>query len=52
VNGEQYIAVLAGGNPFQLSARGDRLWAFKISGTVPAVLAPPEPPTTQPSVAR
>jgi len=52
VNGDQYIAVLAGGNPFQLSGRGDSLWAFKIGGTVPPAPAPPEPPTTQPGVAR
>ena len=48
VNGEQYIAVLAGGNQFQLSGRGDRLWAVKIGGTVPPAPAPPEPPTIQP----
>ena len=29
VNGEQYIAILASGNSFQLSAQGDNLWAFK-----------------------
>ena len=52
VNGEQYIAVLAGGNSSQLSARGDSLWAFKIGGTVPPATAPPEPPTTQPGIPR
>jgi alcohol dehydrogenase (cytochrome c) len=49
VNGEQYIAILAGGNTFQLSKRGDSLWVFKLGGKLPAAPAPPEPPTTQPS---
>ena len=48
VNGEQYVALLAGGSSFQLSQRGDSLWAFKIGGTVPQQPAPPEPPLTQP----
>jgi alcohol dehydrogenase (cytochrome c) len=52
VGGEQYVAILAGGNTFQLSARGDNLWAFKLGGTVPALPAPPEPPTTQPGAGR
>jgi alcohol dehydrogenase (cytochrome c) len=52
VNGEQYIALLAGGNSFLLSKRGDSLWAFKLGGTLPQQPAPPEPPTTQPGPAR
>jgi PQQ-dependent dehydrogenase (methanol/ethanol family) len=52
VDGEQYVAVLSGGNPFQLSARGDRLWAFRLGGTVPPAPAPPEPPLTQPAAGR
>jgi quinohemoprotein ethanol dehydrogenase len=48
VNGEQYVAILAGGNGLMLSARGDRLWAFKLDGRVPQAAAPPEPPTIQP----
>ncbi len=48
VNGEQYVAILAGGNSFQLSGRGDSVWAVKLGGTVPAAAAPPEPPLTQP----
>jgi PQQ-dependent dehydrogenase (methanol/ethanol family) len=51
VNGEQYVAILAGGNTFQLSQRGDNLWAFKLGGTVPEAAAPPPPPTTQPGPA-
>jgi glucose dehydrogenase len=49
VNGEQYVAILAGGNSFQLSKRGDNLWAFKLGGTVKPLPAPPEPPTMQPT---
>ncbi len=52
VNGEQYVAILAGGNTFQLSQRGDNLWAFKLGGTVKPLPAPPEPPTTQPGDTR
>jgi len=52
VGGEQYVAILAGGNTFQLSARGDNLWAFKLGGAVPALPTPPEPPTTQPGAGR
>ena len=52
VNGEQYIALLAGGNSFQLSKRGDSVWAFKLGGTVPQQPAPPEPPLLQPPPAR
>ncbi len=48
VNGEQYIALLTGGNSFMLSKRGDSVWAFKLGGTLPQQPAPPEPPTTQP----
>ena len=48
VNGEQYVALLAGGSSFQLSQRSDALWAFKIGGTVPEQPAPPAPPLKQP----
>jgi quinohemoprotein ethanol dehydrogenase len=51
VNGEQYLAILAGGNTFQLSQHGDSLWAFKLGGAVPAAAAPAEPPTIQPAAA-
>ena len=49
VNGEQYVAVMAGGNTLLMSQRGDRLWAFKLGGTVPPAATPREPPTVQPS---
>jgi alcohol dehydrogenase (cytochrome c) len=51
IGGEQYVAILAGGNTFQLSAHGDNLWAFKIGGSLPAAATPPEPPLTQPAQA-
>jgi len=46
IDGEQYVAVYAGGTsiPYGDSApRGDRLWAFKVGGTVqpPATPTPP-----------
>jgi plastocyanin len=36
IDGEQYIAVLAGGNwlPYPDIPKGDHLWAFKLGGTV------------------
>jgi glucose dehydrogenase len=48
VNGEQYVAVLSGGNALYMSQRGDMLWAFKLGGTVPPAKAPREPPLIQP----
>jgi len=50
IDGEQYIAVYAGGTgiPYGDSAqRGDHLWAFKVAGTVP-----PAPTPTAPIVRR
>ncbi|BCJ68450.1 PQQ-binding-like beta-propeller repeat protein [Polymorphospora rubra] len=45
VDGEQYVAVLAGGNglPYRDVPRGDFLWAFKIGGKVPPAPAPTPP---------
>jgi alcohol dehydrogenase (cytochrome c) len=48
VNGEQYVAVLSAGNSFQLSPRGDNLWAFKLGGKAPPAPEPEAPPTNQP----
>lgn len=48
VAGEQYVAILSGGNSLLLSASGDNLWAFKLGGTVPPAPAPPPPPDVQP----
>src|SRR6185503_122298 len=52
IKGEQYLALLAGGSSFQLSKRGDSVWAFKLNGKVPQEPAPPEPPLTQPAPVR
>jgi PQQ-dependent dehydrogenase (methanol/ethanol family) len=46
INGEQYVAVYAGGTgiPYGNSTpRGDYLWAFKINGKVPPAPAPNPP---------
>jgi PQQ-dependent dehydrogenase (methanol/ethanol family) len=51
VDGEQYIAVYAGGTgiPYGNSApRGDYLWAFKIGGTVAPAPTPPPPVVRRP----
>ncbi len=51
INGEQYIAVYAGGTsiPYGDSApRGDFLWAFKIGGTVAPAPVPPPPAVRRP----
>ncbi|MFD9399995.1 PQQ-binding-like beta-propeller repeat protein [Streptomyces sp. NPDC060011] len=45
VDGEQYIAVLAGGNglPYPDIPKGDHLWAFKVGGKVGPAAAPVPP---------
>jgi PQQ-dependent dehydrogenase (methanol/ethanol family) len=51
VDGEQYLAVYAGGTdiPYGASApRGDFLWAFKIDGTVAPAAAPTTPVVRRP----
>ena len=48
VDGEQYVAILSGGNRLLLSQPGDYVWAFKLGGTVPPAPTPREPPTTHP----
>jgi PQQ-dependent dehydrogenase (methanol/ethanol family) len=52
INGEQYVAVFAGGNsvPYA-SPTGDNLWAFKIGGKVAPAVTPTAPPTRQPITA-
>ena len=52
VAGEQYIAIMAGGNAVLRSQRGDYLWAFKLGGTVPPAPAPREPPSVEPETGR
>jgi len=49
IDGEQYVAVFAGGNGIlYFSARGDNLWAFKLGGKVPEAPTPEPPPIRQP----
>ena len=48
IDGEQYVAILAGGNPWNISEPGDRLWAFKLGGKMPEASAPKPPPLTHP----
>ena len=48
VDGEQYVAIMAGGNSVLRSQRGDYLWAFKLGGTLPQAAAPREPPLVEP----
>jgi PQQ-dependent dehydrogenase (methanol/ethanol family) len=45
IDGEQYIAVFAGGNglPYPDIPRGDNLWAFKLGGRVAPAPAPTPP---------
>jgi quinohemoprotein ethanol dehydrogenase len=43
IAGEQYIAIMAGGNQYMSSAMGDNLWVFKLGGTLPQAAAPPLP---------
>ena len=49
IDGEEYIAVFAGGNalPYN-SPRGDDLWAFKLGGKLQEAQAPEPPPIRQP----
>jgi quinohemoprotein ethanol dehydrogenase len=51
VNGEQYVAILSGGSPYQISQHGDNLWAFKLGGTLGPAAAPTAPSLTQPAAA-
>src|SRR5262245_20576454 len=48
VAGEQYVAIMAGGNSVARSQRGDALWAIKLGGTVAQAAPPREPPTIEP----
>lgn len=51
IDGEQYIAIYAGGTgiPYSNSApRGDNLWAFKLGGKLPEAATPPAPIVRRP----
>jgi len=52
VDGQQYVAVLAGGARVPYSSpQGDDLWGYKLGGTVPQAVAPPPPSSRQPIIA-
>jgi PQQ-dependent dehydrogenase (methanol/ethanol family) len=54
IDGEQYIAILAGGEWEPIGPAvpyGDNLWAFKLGGAVPQAAAPATPPTRNPITA-
>ena len=46
VDGDEYIAIVTGGNSIQGSANGDALWAFSLKGLL-TPLYPPPPPLTK-----
>jgi quinohemoprotein ethanol dehydrogenase len=46
VDGEEYIAIVTGGNTIQFSANGDAVWAFSLKGRVNPLYPPPPPQTT------
>jgi alcohol dehydrogenase (cytochrome c) len=46
VDGEQYIAIVTGGNSIQRSATGDAVWAFSLKGRLGPSWWPPAPPST------
>lgn len=50
VDGEQYVAVYAGGTsiPYSDAPRGDFLWAFKVGGKVPQAATPTPPQVRRP----
>ena len=52
VDGEQYVAVFAGGNgiPYN-SPKGDHIWAFKLGGKVAPAATPAPPSKRQPLTA-
>ncbi len=51
IDNEQYVAIFAGGTgiPYGASApRGDKLWAFKLGGTLPQAATPTPPVVRRP----
>jgi quinohemoprotein ethanol dehydrogenase len=45
VDGDQYIAIVTGGNSIQGSAYGDAVWAFSLKGQLGPLWPPPTPQT-------
>ena len=46
VDGEQYVAIVTGGNSIQRSATGDAVWSFSLKGELGPAWWPPTPPPT------
>jgi PQQ-dependent dehydrogenase (methanol/ethanol family) len=46
VDGDQFVALAAGGNVYNFSANGDAVWAFKLNGMLQPQVAPSPPPST------
>ena len=46
VDGEEYVAIAAGGNQGVGSANGDAVWAFSLKGQLGPAWWPPAPPPT------
>ena len=45
VDGDQFVAIAAGGNQLQGSAYGDAVWVFSLNGKIGPLWAPPPPVT-------
>ena len=45
VDGDEYIAIAAGGNQGNGSANGDAVWTFSLKGQLNPLWPPPPPPT-------
>jgi len=43
IDGDEYVAIAAGGNQGALSANGDAVWAFSLKGQVGPLWPPPAP---------
>jgi quinohemoprotein ethanol dehydrogenase len=46
VDGDEYLAIVTGGNSIQGSANGDAVWAFSLKGQLTPLYPPPPPATT------
>ncbi|HEY0581003.1 MAG TPA: PQQ-binding-like beta-propeller repeat protein [Chloroflexota bacterium] len=47
MNGEQYVAIATGGTSLNLSAKGDAVWSFKLTGRLGPLYPPPAPASVQ-----
>jgi quinohemoprotein ethanol dehydrogenase len=45
IDGEEYVAIAAGGNLMSGSAYGDAIWTFSLKGHLDPLWPPPPPPT-------